>query len=136
MLRGHIGVTSPPLVSSTCANEIPAGTPKSASGCVEAADIMYRVHIGTAASPPDKTCRRVVVEADPRQRQRLRREADEPRIALVVRRTGLSGSSILESHPPRRGGGAAIENATHHVDEDVDVARGENLHRLDVIGRR
>jgi len=40
VLPGQNGVNKPPLVSSTCANEIPFGTPKSTSGCVPVAAIM------------------------------------------------------------------------------------------------
>ena len=46
--------------------------------------------------------RLVVVEADPDDRQQLRREADEPGVAQVVGRAGLAGGVEREALLPAR----------------------------------
>src|SRR5205809_7783434 len=53
-LRGQSSVDSPPLVSSTSVNAMPAGTGKSTLGWPAVSPTMYFVQIGTAPPPPDK----------------------------------------------------------------------------------
>ena len=103
-------------------------------------DVRLRAGDGLHVARPDRhrplrageSGRRVVIEAHPRQREHARREADEPRVALVVRRPGLPRRDLAKAERARAGRGAAIEHAFHHVDQDVHVARREDLHRLDV----
>ena len=53
--------------------------------------------------------RLVVVEADPDDRQQLRREADEPGVAQIVGRAGLAGGVEREAGGARAGAGAFVD---------------------------
>ena len=70
---------------------------------------------GLRAAQPDRL---IVVEADPDHGQQFRREADEPRVALVVGRAGLAGGVEREAAPHLRGR-AFVDHRPQHVRDEV-----------------
>ena len=63
--------------------------------------------------------RLVVVEADPDHRQQVRREADEPGISKVVRRSRLAGRVEGEPGRARPCTRALVHHATQHVGDEI-----------------
>src|SRR5215831_1892520 len=76
---------------------------------------------------PDRQCglgageaeRLVVVESYPDHREQLRREADEPCVALIVGGAGLAGGVERKALRPCGGRRAEVEHAAHHVEDEV-----------------
>src|SRR5262245_31315412 len=71
-----------------------------------------------------------IVEADPHRAQHAAREADEPRIGVVVRRAGLAGSWPAE-RAARSGGRAALDDRAHHV---LQLKRDALVEELAAVG--
>ena len=126
MVRGQVGSASLPVSRSISANVMPSGTSNGTLGRPAVAAFMNAVQIGSAACVPLSDDRLVVVEAHPDHRQQLGREADEPGVAQVVGRAGLAGGVEREARGARAGGGAFVEDAAHHVGDEVGrvFARG------------
>src|SRR6187431_1176882 len=82
-------------------NVMPSGTSNEAFACPARAAFMKSVQMGSAAVEP------------------LRREADEPRIAEVVRGAALAGGIEGEAVGARRRSGAFVEDAAHHVGDEI-----------------
>src|SRR6185369_15586583 len=78
-----------------------------------------------------KTHARVVVEADPDRSFEHRREADEPRVLVIIRRAGLAAGRMLETLAARGGSGAALHDAFEDVRHQIGVGRGDDAPDLE-----
>ena len=123
MTRRAAGVASLPVSRSMSTKAMPSGAsngtlarPASARFMNCGPDRQRRLRAAQAD-------RLVVVEADPDDRQQLRREADEPGVAQVVGRAGLAGGVEREPGRARAGAGAFVEHAAHHVGDEEGRVR-------------
>ena len=71
--------------------------------------------------PRMRTSKLSAVRADPHRRGEVRREADEPAVAAVLRRARLAGSVLARDPGP--GAGAALHVLLEHVGGQTSAAR-------------
>src|SRR5438094_1875389 len=77
-----------------------------------------------------ETRRRTVVEADPHARDDLGREADEPGVARVVRRSRLAGRGAVDAGATGAPGRSGVDHALEEVRHEIRDARVEHVRLL------